>query len=697
MLTKWTQAVIKHRFKVLTTWLILIVIGGFSASNLNQHLTTSLTVPNSDSAKAQEILLTKFHENLEGSFTIFYKFKQSDAEQIAQYKSEIKAAVAELPTARVTQSRAISGVLFASVTTNFSLIEAAKYTEELRALLAEHGLPDAMVTGPPAINQDVSPVLDNDLHRGQLIAVVIALVLLLLVLGFSWAVFLPFIFAAAAISLSLSLVYLIAQKFLMVLYIPNIIELIGLGLAIDYSLLIVHRFRRELFTTDQDVDAAILRTMNSAGRTVTVSSLTVALGLATLLLLPIPFMRSLGIAGLIVPISSLIAAITLQPALLSYFGKYCATPNSFAGLLAKRDYLNNSWAKIARLSISWPKSIFALSLALLLALGSGALWLQVTPSALTTLPQNLESAKALTLVTSSAGPGVITPAVIMVDFGKPGLATSEATAQARKSLTAKLSKDEEIFIVATDVTPSFVDATGQFMRIFVIGRHSLGAPETHDLVNRLRAKYLQNTDFPASTKLYLGGPPAQGADLVDRILTYFPWLIGLALLLTYLLLLRAFNSFWLPLKAIALDLFSVAVAISAIVLVFRFSVGSSFLGTYEIDQVEIWSLVFLLVVLFGISMDYEVFIVSRMREAIDRGATNDEAIVEGMANTGGVVTAAAFIFVAAVTGLIGGHFLGLQQLGIGLAVGVFIDATIIRGLLLPSAMVLLGKYNWRIK
>ena len=697
MLTKWTQAVIKHRFKVLTTWLILIVIGGFSASNLNQHLTTSLTVPNSDSAKAQEILLTKFHENLEGSFTIFYKFKQADAEQIAQYKSEIKAAVAELPTARVTQSRAISGVLFASVTTNFSLIEAAKYTEELRALLAEHGLPDAMVTGPPAINQDVSPVLDNDLHRGQLIAVVIALVLLLLVLGFSWAVFLPFIFAAAAISLSLSLVYLIAQKFLMVLYIPNIIELIGLGLAIDYSLLIVHRFRRELFTTDQDVDAAILRTMNSAGRTVTVSSLTVALGLATLLLLPIPFMRSLGIAGLIVPISSLIAAITLQPALLSYFGKYCATPNSFAGLLAKRDYLNNSWAKIARLSISWPKSIFALSLALLLALGSGALWLQVTPSALTTLPQNLESAKALTLVTSSAGPGVITPAVIMVDFGKPGLATSEATAQARKSLTAKLSKDEEIFIVATDVTPSFVDATGQFMRIFVIGRHSLGAPETHDLVNRLRAKYLQNTDFPASTKLYLGGPPAQGADLVDRILTYFPWLIALALLLTYLLLLRAFNSFWLPLKAIALDLFSVAVAISAIVLVFRFSVGSSFLGTYEIDQVEIWSLVFLLVVLFGISMDYEVFIVSRMREAIDRGATNDEAIVEGMANTGGVVTAAAFIFVAAVTGLIGGHFLGLQQLGIGLAVGVFIDATIIRGLLLPSAMVLLGKYNWRIK
>jgi RND superfamily putative drug exporter len=285
----------------------------------------------------------------------------------------------------------------------------------------------------------------------------------------------------------------------------------------------------------------------------------------------------------------------------------------------------------------------------------------------------------------------------MVDFGKPGLATSSSTTDARKTLTANLSKDPEIFIVATDVTSTFVDSTGQFMRIFVIGRHSLGDPETHDLVDRIRTKHLSGTGFAAGTKFYLGGPPAQGADLVDRVTTYFPWLIGLALLLTYFLLARAFRSIWLPLKAIALGLISVAVAISAIVWVFRYSIGSSWLGTYQIDQVEIWALVFLLVVLFGISMDYEVFLVSRMREAIDRGATNDQAIVEGMSSTGGVVTAAALIFIAAVSGLVGGHFLGLQQIGIGLAVGVFIDATLIRGFLLPSSMVLLGKFNWRTK
>ena len=697
-MANWTKTIIKHRFSVVTIWLLLIVIGGFAATNLNQHLTTSLTVPNSESAKAQEILLTNFGENLEGSFTIFYKFKQASDPEIAEYKLKISEAVAEIPTARITQIRAISGVLFASVTTNYSLIEAAKYTDELRQSLVKQGLSEAMVTGPPAINSDVSPVLDQDLRRGQLIAITLALLFLLLVLGLSWAVLIPFIFAAATISLSISLIYLIAQHYLMVLYLPNIVELIGLGLAIDYSLLILYRFRRELNANeDAEVSSAIERTMQSAGRTVMTSSLTVAFGLATLLLLPIPFMRSLGIAGLIVPFASLLAALTLQPALLSYFGKHLAAPVKFAGLLAKKDLQNNVWAKIAHLSIKWPKRVFAISFASLLLLGSGVFWLQLTPSAITALPQNLESAKALSLVTSSAGPGVITPAVIMVDFGKPGLATSASTTAARKALTAKLSKDPEIFIVATDVTPTFVDATGQFMRIFIIGRHSLGAPETNDLIDRIRANYLKNNDFPAGTKFYLGGPPAQGADLVDRITTYFPWLLGLGLLLTYLLLMRAFRSIWLPLKAIALGLISVSVAISAIVLVFRFSFGASLLGTYQIDQVEIWALVFLLVVIFGISMDYEVFLVSRMREAIDRGATNEEAIVEGMANTGGVVTAAALIFVAAVSGLVGGHFLGLQQIGVGLAVGVFIDATLIRGFLLPSAMVLLGKYNWRTK
>ena len=164
--------------------------------------------------------------------------------------------------------------------------------------------------------------------------------------------------------------------------------------------------------------------------------------------------------------------------------------------------------------------------------------------------------------------------------------------------------------------------------------------------------------------------------------------------MAYIVLLRAFRSVFLPLKAILMDLTSIAVAYGSLVLVFKFGLGSAILGTYRLDQIEAWVLVFLFPVLFGLSMDYEVFIVSRMREAKLHGASNNEAIVEGLAHTGGVVTAAAIILVGALGGLVNGHFAGLQEIGIGLAFGIMIDATIIRGLLLPSTMVLLGRWNW---
>jgi uncharacterized membrane protein YdfJ with MMPL/SSD domain len=208
-------------------------------------------------------------------------------------------------------------------------------------------------------------------------------------------------------------------------------------------------------------------------------------------------------------------------------------------------------------------------------------------------------------------------------------------------------------------------------------------------VQQLRDIYIPNAGFPAGTKIYLGGAPAQGVDLLDAIKSSLPMIISLILFITFLILLRTFRSTVLALKAIVLDLISIAAAFALLVLVFKLG-----FGTYQLEQLEAWVLILLFAILFGLSMDYEIFIVSRMREAWDRGASNEEAIREGMRNSGTVVTAAALIFITALTGLISGHFAGLQQLGIGLAAGVLIDATIIRGLLLPSAMVLLGKWNW---
>jgi len=467
---------------------------------------------------------------------------------------------------------------------------------------------------------------DLDLHRGQLIAVVLAAVLLVATLGFTWAVFIPLIFGFVTISTTLGIIYLLAHKFLMVLYVPNIVELIGLGLAIDYSLLMVSRYRREFGTGKDPLD----KTMKTAGKTAIISGATVALGLSTLLLVPVPFVRSLGLACLILPLVSIAAAITLQPILLSALGK----PGNakFKGLL------NFSFDRLTDVAIKRPKSIFASSLTVLAVLMSALMWFQVTPSSLSAIPSHLESAQALNTVTSKVGVGVITPSEIVVDLG-PNIKAQDVT-DIRFEFVKRIAANKEVFTVANGEKWPYIDSTGRYLRIYVFGNHDLGSSETRKLVSDLRNTYIPEADFPKGTKFYLGGAPAQGIDLLDAISSSLPLIISLILLITFLVLLRTFRSIVLAIKAIILDLMSVAVSFAVLVLVFRFGIG-----TYQLEQLEAWVLVLLFAVLFGLSMDYEIFIVSRMREAWDRGEGNEESIREGMRNSGTVVTASALSFI----------------------------------------------------
>jgi RND superfamily putative drug exporter len=251
-----------------------------------------------------------------------------------------------------------------------------------------------------------------------------------------------------------------------------------------------------------------------------------------------------------------------------------------------------------------------------------------------------------------------------------------------------------VFMVASGKEAQYVDSTGQFIRMYVIGSDALGDKKTRELVEDIRLQITSANNFPSGTQIYLGGSPAQGVDLIDAIVGSLPWIILLLLLVAFLLLARAFRSLLLPIKAILMDLVSISISYAALVAVFKYGFGSTLLGTYQLDQIEAWVLIFMFAVLFGLSMDYEIFLVSRMREAKDAGATDNGAITHGIAHTSGVVTGAAIILVGALSGFVFGHFAGLQELGIGLAVGIIIDATIIRGLLLPSSMALLGRWNW---
>ena len=666
---------VKARALVLTIWCGLTVFGLFGAANLDHYLTTSLTVPGSSSAVANEILNENFNENTEGTFTVIFTYKQASTAEINGFKAALATAATVIPGSEVTNEKAFAGTLYSNIGTPFDLSEAASYTRALRNALNENGLGNALVTGPPAIKSDVVPILSSDLHRGQLIAVVLATLLLIATLGFSWAVLIPMLFGLATVATTLGIIYLLAHKYLMVLYIPSIVELIGLGLAIDYSLLMVHRYRSELGKSNDPIG----QTMKTAGRTAVISGITVALGLATLLLVPVPFIQSLGLACLILPLVSILAAITLQPVLLSMLA---APPKSgFKGIL---DF---SFERLTNFAIAKPRKVFASALIFLSVLMSALIWLQATPSSLSAIPAHLESAQGLNSVTSKVGVGVVTPHEIVIDLG---INTNAIEVSALGfELAKKIAANPEVFTVASGEKWPYVDQSGRYLRLYVFGQHDIGSVETKNLVQQLREKYIPEAGFPEGVDIYLGGAPAQGVELLSAINSSLTIIIPLILLITFLILLKTFRSLVLAFKAILLDLISIAASFAVLVLVFKFGIG-----TYQLDQIEVWVLILLFAILFGLSMDYEIFIVSRIREAWDRGSSNEEAIREGMRNSGTVITAAALIFVTSLSGLITGHFAGLQQLGIGLAAGVLIDSLIIRGLLLPSAMMLLGKWNW---
>ena len=646
---------LRNRLLVVTVWVALALFGFYANANINSLLTTSITVPGSESAKADQIIESAFGETTEGAFSIFVTYdKNATKAEVTLLQQRIVAAANEFSDSHLVQNRAINGVLYANLQTPYGLQDASAFTEKLRKSLISNGIYNAKVSGPPAIKYDVSPILEKDLQRGQLVAIAVALIFLLLTLRSIWSMLVPLIMAITTISTSIGIIYLLAHKMLMVLYIPNIVELIGLGLAIDYSLLMVHRYK---------LDGDIKKTQ----RTILISGSTVAIALSTLILIPIPFMRSLGIAGVIVPLVAMAAATTLQPVLLSYLGAEGSKPK----------FATNRFRLIATFIVKRPIAVIMISLALLAIPTSQLVNLKITPSSLSSLPENLESAEAIKIATDRAGEGIISPIQVVIKLP----AVSDAN-MARVKLASQIAENKDVFAVATD--RSYIDKSGKILRIFVISKNNLG--DSQKLIRYLRD--LSN-EFPEGTEVFIGGAPAQGYDLVETIKRTFPLIAIFMVSLSFVLLRRFLSSFLIPFKAILLDLISIGAAIGTAV--FFMNNG---IGVYKLEQIEIWTLLFIFSVLFGLSMDYEVFIVSRIRESYLEKKNNNQAIIEGLANTGGVVTTAALIMVCALTGFVTGHFAGLQELGVGLIAGIAIDATIIRLLLLPATMVLLGKWNW---
>jgi RND superfamily putative drug exporter len=701
---RWTRFVVRLRWPVLGFWLIVLLGGGYASTRLSPLLQNTFTVPGTDSERARHILEQHFGDRSDGEFLVIYRVRQESAGVLPRLERSIQGAAKAVPTGTATAlQEEPEGVVYGSILTRLNLAKAKRYTDDIARRLRAPPAVDAYVSGQPAIAHDLDPIFSKDLRKGESIALPIALLVLLTVFGLSFAATIPFLFAAATITGTLGIVFVVAHYMTMATYVTNLVQLIGLGIAIDYSLLIVYRFREEL-EQGGSKDDAIIRTMATAGRAVIFSGATVAIGLGLLLFMPVPFMRSMGVGGFLIPLVSIAAAATLQPALLSVYGRRGTKRVQVAASLRRRglrlphlagpDVEHGFWARIARSIMQRPLLFFAAGAAVLVAAAVPVFDLQLTPGSAQGIPQTPESVRGLNLLRAAVGPGALSPTQIVIDAGKPGAVRSPEIHTAVQRLSREVAADPEVAFVQSGTGARYVDRTGRYEQVIVAGKHEYGDEPSQDFVHRLRDRIIPSASFPPGARVLAGGGPPQGVDFLTQSYSYFPWLVVAVLVLTYLVLMRAFRSMLLPLKAVVLNLLSVAASYGMLVVFFKWGVGQSLFGLYQFPQVEGWIPIFLFAMLFGLSMDYEVFLVTRMRETWDEEQDNVRAVSYGLERTGLIITAAAIVMVAAFSGFVAGSIVGLQQFGLGLAVAIFVDATIVRAILVPSLMAVFGRWNW---
>jgi RND superfamily putative drug exporter len=700
----WTRRIVAHRRVVLACWLVLFVLGGYAASNLGKLLTNRFSVPGSEAEKGLNILRDRFNERGDGAFTLVVRstggvLRPVTVEQAAQ------RAAAKLPHGKALPPRpAGPGVYYVQIQTPLQAADAKNHTTAMRQAIGTVPGAQTYLTGFPALAHDEQPIYSKDLSKGEMIAVPIAIAVLLFMFGTLGAVIVPIVFAGATLPTTLGLVWVIAHLGNTAQYVTNIVTLIGLAIAIDYSMLVVFRFREEL-SAGKDLQNALETTMSTAGRATLFSGMTVTIGLAALLLMPLPFMRSMGAGGVLIPLVSMAAAVTLLPALLSLLGtrinRLRVIPRSV--LERRATGAPGAWSNLARIIMRRPVAILVVTSALMLTLAIPAFGLHVTSGDNRSTPPGTEAANGLLLLESRIGPGPLAPNQVVVDTGRPGGTSAPGTVAAEVRLLEQLRADRRIE-AATIQAPAglsaavarranLVDPQGRVLQIRAAGHTDAGTQTAVDLVRKIRNTYIPRAAFPSGDHVYLTGAPAFGLDFVNKAYSAFRWLLIAVLVITYFVLLRAFRSVVLPVKAVLMNLLSITATYGALVLVFQHGWGEV-IGFHKTPQIEAWIPIFLFAMLFGLSMDYEIFLLTRMREEWDRYHDNERAVAFGLERTGRIITAAAVIMIAAFSGLMSGTFVGLQEFGFGLAIAIFLDATIVRALLVPALMKLLGRWNW---
>src|SRR5215212_9182941 len=686
MLARLAHVIARHRWYVIGAWLVLTVFGGYAAGQVSKRWFQSFSIPGYSAYEANQRTLKQFGTGERAPTVVVFRTK-GDATKNEAIPAAMKRAAAANPHSRTSSFFSTGSDAYVSRDrhTTFQQIYPAgtvsfdtKSGAEATRKAAAEGLPAAVtvnVTGH-------DPVLEASAEGettgpSVLLEAVIggigALVILLFVFGTLPAIAMPLAVAVASILNTFTLVWILTYITDVSIIVQFLIALVGLGVAIDYALLMIFRFRDEL-REGEDVETALVETMTHAGRSVIVSGSTVAVGLLSLIVLPLPFIRSMGIGGMLIPAVSVLAAITLLPALLAVLGTKINSVRVLPKRFVDRGHPEDGpWGRWARFVNRRPVPIAVVGLAIVAVLAFYGVQLNPNEAQMKNYPGSGDAiAGRDALAAAGITPGVMKPFDVLVEHGRD----PEAVAAKLRSVAGV-----EAAVVPRDWRRGGDSIVEAFPAV------DGAADGIQPIVDRVN-------DALVGTGGTLGGVAAVDRDFVHAVYGNFPYVLAFVLVLTLILLARAFRSIVLPIKAAILNLVSLAAAFGIVVFIFQQGHGS---GLWDIDATQAitaWIPLMIFAFLFGLSMDYEVFMLSRMREAYDESGSTQKAIELGLARTGKLVTSGALILMFSFLVLSTSPGYEIKPLAIGLAAGIILDATVIRALLVPAVMRLMGDANW---
>jgi RND superfamily putative drug exporter len=547
---------------------------------------------------------------------------------------------------------------------------------------------DVAVTGDSTIDNDFNELSQHDLKSGELqFGIPAALIILILVFGAIVAGLVPLLMAIISIIVALGLVAVLSQPFNLSVFIINMLTGMGLALGIDYSLFVVSRYREERAVGREQFDA-IGGSGATASRAVLVSGTAFVVAMCGMLIVPNNVMRSLALGAILVGVVSVVAALTLLPALLGLLGdriNRLRIPFVGSSSVERTNPEGRFWRAIVERVLGRPAFSLIVATALLLALAVPVLGLNVGSNGVSTLPDRFESKRGFVALQRNFPRATTDPVLVVVDHASDPQVTS-----ALGGLRTELASARE-FVGRGDVLRS---ANGQIKVLQVAVRGDSQGPAAIAAVRELRGDVIPREFGGAAALVLVGGDTAETVDYLDSVSDPTPYVFLLVLGLTFVLLTVVFRSIVIAGTAVLLNLLSVGAAYGLLVLVFQHGIGAGLLGFSQADTIEAWVPLFLFSVLFGLSMDYQVFLLSRIRERYDSSEDTTDAVVHGVASTARIITGAALIIVAVFLGFAMGDLIMFQQMGFGVAIALLIDATVIRSVILPSAMKLLGRWNW---